>query len=115
MNRNISICFIILSITIIVILTIQIKSEEKEIVSDYTTEYEEEERFIQVNGINEYYKYEIRCVDMRLEVFLEDGSLYMETGINYDDLPDETRQKIDKGLKFKDDIELYDFLESYSS
>ena len=39
----------------------------------------------------------------------------MESGISYDELPDQIKSQIDEGLKIKDDKQLYDFLESYSS
>ena len=114
MNRNISICFIVLSMIVIIFLTISIRNEETKL-AEPTTEYNETEAVIQVDNETEYYKYIIKCVDSRLEVYMNDNSLFMETGILYDELPEELKQKIDTGLPIMDDEQLYDFLESYSS
>ena len=114
MNRNISICFIVLSMIVIIFLTISIRNEETKL-AEPTTEYNETETVIQVDNENEYYKYIIKCVDSRLEVYMNDNSLFMETGILYDELPEEIKQKIKTGLPIMDDEQLYDFLESYSS
>ena len=114
MNRNISICFIVLSMIVIIFLTISIRNEETKLVES-TTEYSETEAVIQVDNETEYYKYIIKCVDSRLEVYMNDNSLFMETGILYDELPEEIKQKIETGLPIMDEEQLYDFLESYSS
>lgn len=114
MNRNISICFIVLSMIVIIFLTISIRNEETKL-AEPTTEYNETETVIQVDNENEYYKYIIKCVDSRLEVYMNDNSLFMETGILYDELPEEIKQKIETGLPIMDEEQLYDFLESYSS
>lgn len=114
MNRNISICFIVLSFIVIILLTLSIRSEENKF-AETTTEYNETETVIQVDNENEYYKYIIKCVDSRLEVYMNDNTLFMETGILYDELPEEIKQKIETGLPIMDDEQLYDFLESYSS
>lgn len=114
MNRNISICFIVLSIIVIILLTLSIRNEETKFVES-TTEYNETETVIQVDNETEYYKYIIKCVDSRLEVYMNDDTLFMETGILYDELPEEIKQKIETGFPVMDDEQLYDFLESYSS
>ena len=46
---------------------------------------------------------------------MNDDTLFMETGILYDELPEEIKQKIETGFPVMDDEQLYDFLESYSS
>ncbi len=115
MNRSMSICFIVLSIVVIILLTLHIRKEEKIMVKPQTTEYEETEKAIQVNNESQYYEYVIKCIDKRLEVFKNDGTIYMESGISYDELPDQIKSQIDEGLRIKDDEQLYDFLESYSS
>ena len=56
MNRNISICFIVLSFIVIILLTLSIRNEETKLVEP-TTEYNETETVIQVDNENEYYKY----------------------------------------------------------
>ena len=40
---------------------------------------------------------------------------YMETSITFDTLPEELKDRINKGISFQTEAELYDFLESYSS
>ena len=46
---------------------------------------------------------------------MNDNSLFMETVILYDELPEEIKQNIETGLPIMDEEQLYDFLESYSS
>lgn len=115
MNRSMSICFIVLAVIVIILLTLHIRKEEKMLAEPPATEYEETEKVIQVNNESEYYEYIIKCIDKRLEVFREDGTVFMESGISYDELPDRIKSQIDEGLKIKDDEQLYDFLENYSS
>lgn len=43
------------------------------------------------------------------------GEKFFDSGIYYDELPADIQHKIDSGLGFENEADLYDFLESYSS
>ena len=52
----------------------------------------------------------------RLVVYLsKTQEIFMETAIEFDTLPLDIQQKLDSGIFFQTEQELYDFLESYSS
>ena len=60
--------------------------------------------------------YYIKAEYGRLVVYLsKTQEIYMETAIELDVLPLEIQEKIDSGIFFQTEQELYDFLESYSS
>ena len=60
--------------------------------------------------------YYIKAEDGKLIVFeSKSQQIYMETSIEIDTLPDEVKEKLDTGIFFKTEGDLYDFLESYSS
>ena len=60
--------------------------------------------------------YTLAVADGCLRVYvLETGTLYMETTIVYDLLPEEVRAQIDAGKQFDSEETLLEFLESYSS
>ena len=40
---------------------------------------------------------------------------YFDTGVYFEELPDEAKNKVTNGLYFFNETDLYDFLESYSS
>ena len=52
----------------------------------------------------------------RINIYLEDRkTLYEETEITMDELPEELKQEIRSGKSLAGEGELYDFLENYSS
>jgi len=60
--------------------------------------------------------YYIKAEYGRLVVYLsKTQEIYMETAIELDVLPLDIQEKIDSGIFFQTEQELYDFLESYSS
>ncbi len=60
--------------------------------------------------------YKIGVEDGVLVVYINDGAtLYFETNIRTRELDDTVLSKIENGLYFSDEQELYAFLESYSS
>lgn len=62
------------------------------------------------------YLYYIKDEDGRLVVFqTKTQEYYMDTGIEKDVLPEDLQEKLETGLFFATEKELYDFLESYSS
>ena len=63
-----------------------------------------------------YYMYYIKVVDGRLVVFEnKNQSIFMETSIEFSTLSKELQEKIETGIFFQTESQLYDFLESYSS
>lgn len=64
----------------------------------------------------EIYKYELRFEDENLCVYKYlTGELFLETSIKFYELPEDIKERIHEGIRFKTDKEMYDFLESYSS
>ena len=60
--------------------------------------------------------YYIKEVDGRLVVFLsKTKKIYMETSIESISLPTDILDKLETGIFFENEEDLYDFLESYSS
>ena len=60
--------------------------------------------------------YYIKEEDGRLVVYLsKTKEIYMETGIGIDTLPSNLKEKLETGIFFENEADLYDFLESYSS
>ena len=60
--------------------------------------------------------YYIKEKDGRLIVYESKSQMiYMETSIEIDMLPIEIKEKLDAGIFFETEGDLYDFLESYSS
>ena len=62
------------------------------------------------------YLFFVKVEDGRLVVYENTHkTIYMETSIEYHTLPVEVQKKADMGIFFKNEGELFDFLESYSS
>lgn len=60
--------------------------------------------------------YFIKENDGRLVVYLtKTQEIYMETGIESERLPIDIKEKLETGIFFENEEDLYDFLESYSS
>ncbi len=64
----------------------------------------------------EPYRYIIFEEDGRLTVFESDNQTrYLDTGISAETLPEELKEKLETGIRFQTEEELFAFLESYSS
>ena len=62
------------------------------------------------------YPYYIKAEDGRLVVFeTKSNQIFMETSIEINTLSQEMIEKLDQGIFFESEGDLYDFLESYSS
>ena len=58
----------------------------------------------------------IKEMDGRLVVFeSKNHTIFMETSIETNTLPFDIQRKLETGIYFQTEVELYDFLESYSS
>ena len=84
--------------------TQMIEETQESIVENNTETQEQDDMFYIVEKDNRLVVYEAKT-----EAF------YMETGIVIQDLPTELREDLKKGIYFKTESDLYDFLESYSS
>lgn len=61
-------------------------------------------------------KYTIKNDSGMLSVYKNSGSeKFFDTGVYFDELPLDIQQKVDAGIGFENETDLYDFLESYSS
>lgn len=66
--------------------------------------------------VQKAYRYILRAKDEFLVVYEQDGTtVLLETHIHIDELSDETKALLSDGIYVKDESELYDLLESYSS
>lgn len=118
MKQQIRICFFgagILTVLIIfIVLGVKVSnlSAAKEPPASIPKETEEEKKDV----LPETYKYELRFEDENLCVYkVLTGELFLETSIKFHELPEDVRERIRQGIRFKTDKEMYDFLESYSS
>lgn len=121
MKKQISIC-IILSILVIILALLYIKqnNESSRHYSQNNTESEKESENSSdaLTSSNHYetYSFCAKSEDGRVTVYdLKSQTLYMETAIVTDLLPDNVKNELETGIYFKTEAELFDFLESYSS
>ena len=83
---------------------------------DIIVSEEDSEQVISSSKFEENYKYIIFEVDGHLQVFYSDNqTMFFDTGILSNSLPDKLSNELDKGIRFQNDEELYEFLENYSS
>lgn len=123
MKRQISICIFISALIIgLGLLYTKIHNdnnkpqEEQPIVEVTESEETEDDRSITISQeYNTYYFY-AKDDEGRVSIYdMKSQTLYMETGIETNMLPESVQQELESGIYFKDEMELYDFLESYSS
>uniref|UniRef100_UPI0040559FD1 hypothetical protein n=1 Tax=Agathobacter sp. TaxID=2021311 RepID=UPI0040559FD1 len=124
MKKQISICIFLSIVLILLSLTfIRFYNSKKEYSDLNTTQVTEDtmgtegtEEFVEISQEYTRYVYYIIEEDGRLVVYeTNSDELYMESGIFAQDLPNEIREKLNEGIFFKSESDLYDFLESYSS
>ena len=81
-----------------------------------TTELQTAPELLESMAAPETYIYVIRVKDGVLMVYEKDGRTeYFETNIRVRDLEEKIVENLKKGIYFRTEEELYDFLESYSS
>ena len=118
MKRQMSIS-IFLAVLVIALAWLYIKFSNETRVEDksITTENDiKNEQSITISQEYIMFPYYIKSEYGRLVVFeSENSEVYMETGIEIDMLPTDLQEKVQSGIFFKTEAELYDFLESYSS
>lgn len=121
MKRTLSICILLLlalACVIIFLLSINYVFERGEHgAEDLAIETEEKgSEALESNLELDAYQYILVEEDGQIIVYKSDNTtLYLETGIRIEDLPEEERNRIESGIRFENEQELFDFLESYSS
>lgn len=121
MKKTISICLFagILALFVIVSIVWIGKNSVKEApakLAAVETETEEPPASRESMSIKEPYEYMIHEKDGFLVVYESDGTtLLFETNIRTEKLDSSVLKRLEKGIPIADEMELYDFLESYSS
>lgn len=122
-RRTIGICIFV---AVIVIFTaifagiyrrkeVPVPESELQIKVESVTETDTE-KTVTSSTSEEPYLYIMFADDGRLSVYEADNlTLYLDTGISVESLPEERKADLDTGIRFRTQEELFDFLESYSS
>ena len=122
MKSKISICFltivvILLALVMIEKINTQRAADKAAIIaqSNDKEEKNEKESLLTSNEAKNA-KYRIKNDSGMLSVYNATASeKYFDTGVYFEELPDEAKNKVTNGLYFFNETDLYDFLESYSS
>ena len=118
MKRQISVS-IFLAILLIVLTWLYIKFSNETVPKDNKIQTENEVSKDESITISQEYiscMFYMKEVDGRLVVFeSKNHTIFMETSIETITLPIEIQDKLDSGIHFQTEAQLYDFLESYSS
>ena len=124
MKSKISICFLTIFIILLALFTIEkintqraadqaaITAQSKDMDSDANDKKES----LQTSNEAKNASYCIKNDSGMLSVY--NGAAnekYFDTGVYFEELPDEVKNKVTNGLYFFNETDLYDFLESYSS
>ena len=116
MKSKISICF--LTIVVILLALVMIEKINTQRVADKAAiiaQKNEKESLLTSNEAKNA-KYCIKNDSGMLSVYNATASeKYFDTGVYFEELPDEAKNKVTNGLYFFNETDLYDFLESYSS
>lgn len=128
MKKTTSIClftgmiFLLLVMVVYLLFTQQDTGEKEQDLAAATeempaeTDTEKELKTTESLAVYEPYVYIIKQKDGILVVYQSDGiTEFFETNIRIRDLNEDMVKKLENGIRFSDDQELYAFLESYSS
>ena len=128
MKKTTSIClftgmiFLLLVMVVYLLFTQQDTGEKEQDLAAATeempaeTDTEKELKTTESLAVYEQYEYIIKQKDGILVVYQSDGiTEFFETNIRIRDLNEDMVKKLENGIRFSDDQELYAFLESYSS
>ena len=123
MKRQIGICIILATIVVILaLLYIKLINESqldnRQNSTENSTMITEDDSTDSIISNQEYvtYYFYAKNDNGRVSIYdVKSQTLYMETGIEIDLLSEEMRQELESGIYFKNEEELFDFLESYSS
>lgn len=124
MKSKISICFLTIFIILLALFTIekintQRAADEAAITAqnkDMDKDANEKKQSLQTSNEAKNASYCIKNDSGMLSVYNGAASeKYFDTGVYFEELPDEVKNKVTNGLYFFNETDLYDFLESYSS
>lgn len=124
MKSKISICFLTIFIILLALFTIekintQRAADEAAITAqskDMDKDANDKKESLQTSNEAKNASYCIKNDSGMLSVY--NGAAnekYFDTGVYFEELPDEVKNKVTNGLYFFNETDLYDFLESYSS
>lgn len=129
MKSKIGICFLTIVIILLALVTIEkintqraadnaaiiAQSNDKDKDAKYKEEKDKKES-LQTSNEAKNARYCIINDSGMLSVYNGAASeKYFDTGVYFEELPDEVKNKVTNGLYFFNETDLYDFLESYSS
>lgn len=121
MKRQVRICIfcgavLLLAAAFLLFMNTSAKQQTKE-EKIAGTDAEETEQSLQASReVTAEYKYLLREEDGQLSVYCTDkDTLFLDTGIRMADLPQYVQVRVNEGLGFDSEEELFAFLESYSS
>lgn len=124
MKSKISICFLTIFIILLALFTIekintQRAADEAAITAqskDTDKDANDKKESLQTSNEAKNASYCIKNDSGMLSVYNGAASeKYFDTGVYFEELPDEVKNKVANGLYFFNETDLYDFLESYSS
>lgn len=101
---------------VVVVKTYEIKENEEKVQTTDSKSVSDNKTAETIRSDNENGNYYLMACDGHVCVYYSDmKTLYLVTGIMLDQLPDEVRQEVLDKKYVKNEEELYNFLESYSS
>ena len=119
MKSKISICFLTIVVILLALVMIEKintqRAADKAAIIAQSNENDKKESLLTSNEAKNA-KYCIKNDSGMLSVYNATASeKYFDTGVYFEELPDEAKNKVTNGLYFFNETDLYDFLESYSS
>lgn len=122
MKSKISICFLTIVIILLGLVTIEKINTQRAadnaaaIAQSKDNEANDKKASLQTSNEAKNASYCIKNDSGMLSVYNGTASeKYFDTGVYFEELPDEAKNKVTNGLYFFNETDLYDFLESYSS
>lgn len=124
MKSKISICFLTIVVILLALVMIEKintqKAADKAAIIAQSNENDKEEKnkkeSLLTSNEAKNAKYCIKNDFGMLSVYNGSASeKYFDTGVYFEELPEEIKNKVTNGLYFFNETDLYDFLESYSS
>lgn len=117
MKRQIIICFSIFFLLCFIVIFYILNRMDKNVEEIETQNNSNAKQTTEImEELEPESKYILRNSDGVLEVYYsKSNKLYQRTSILVDSLPIEKQMLLESGIEIKDDAELLDFLESYSS
>lgn len=124
MKSKIGICFLTIVIILLGLVTIEKINTQRAAdkaaaiaqSKDKDNEANDKKTSLQTSNEAKNAKYCIKNDSGMLSVYNATASeKYFDTGVYFEELPEEVKNKVTNGLYFFNETDLYDFLESYSS